>query len=149
MYIHNKKEMPMTSEEMRIWGRVYGILAAIKELSDTEINAISFRPMESLKNAIALRASKMTPEDHEKITGLLAFVSQEDTGPNKEEDTGPFWLAFHKQLSAGRPPKYGDPMVIRAVRVPENLWKQASERAEANNKTLSDIIRNALENYIK
>lgn len=139
----------MTAEELSLYGRVYGVLASIKPLSTAEINTVSFRPVSSLKKAIERRASKMTPEDHDKITALLAGVSKTATEPVKEEDTGPFWLAFHKQIGAGRPPKYGEPMTTRAVRVPDRLWSQASEKAAANNETLSGVIRDALEAYIK
>lgn len=139
----------MTAEEMSLYGRVYGILASVKDLSTVEINTVSFRPMSSLKKAIERRASKMTPEDHDKIADLLAGVSTTAPEPVKEEDTGPFWIAFHKQVGAGRPPKYGEPMTTRTIRVPDRLWRQAAARAEANGKTLSEIIRSALEDYIK
>lgn len=139
----------MTAEELSLYGRVYGILAGIRELSTVEINTASFRPVSSLKKAIERRASKMTPEDHDRIAALLAGVSETATEPVKEEDTGPFWIAFHKQVGAGRPPKYGEPMTTRAIRVPDRLWKQASEKAAENNSTVSDVIRDALEAYIK
>ena len=139
----------MTAEELSLYGRVYGILAGIRELSTVEINTASFRPVSSLKKAIERRASKMTPEDHERIAALLAGVSETATEPVKEEDTGPFWIAFYKQVGAGRPPKYGEPMTTRTIRVPDRLWKQASEKAAENNNTVSDVIRDALEAYIK
>lgn len=139
----------MTAEEMSLYGRVYGILASVKDLSTVEINTVSFRPLSSLKKAIERRASKMTPEDHDKIADLLAGVSTTAPEPVKEEDTGPFWIAFHKQVGAGRPPKYGEPMTTRTIRVPDKLWKQVAEKAAENNKTVSDVIRDALETYIK
>ena len=139
----------MTAEELSLYGRAYGILASVKDLSTVEINTVSFRPLSSLKKAIERRASKMTPEDHDKIAALLAGVSKTAPEPVKEEDTGPFWIAFYKQVGAGRPPKYGEPMTTRTIRVPDKLWKQASEKAAENNNTVSDVIRDALEAYIK
>jgi hypothetical protein len=37
----------------------------------------------------------------------------------------------------------------RAVRVPDGLWLAAQEAAAANDETVSDVIRRALERYIK
>lgn len=139
----------MTAEEMSLYGRVYGILAGIRELSAIEINSVPFMPLSSLKKAIERRASKMTPEDHERIAALLARVSASATEPVKEEDTGPFWLAFHRQLGSGRPPKYAEPMTTRAIRVPDGLWRKASEKAATEGNTVSEVIREALTRYIK
>ena len=42
-----------------------------------------------------------------------------------------------------------DPMQIRSVRVPEALWLAALEQADERNENLSEIIRRALERYVK
>lgn len=38
---------------------------------------------------------------------------------------------------------------IRTVRVPDDLWEQAQEKAAEKGETLSEVIRRALEEYIK
>ena len=78
-----------------------------------------------MKKAIEIRASKMTPEDHEKISEILKDVSPEG-GRLTEEETGIFWLAFYKQVGAGRPPKYTEAMVTKSLRLTSSLWKKAS-----------------------
>jgi predicted transcriptional regulator len=37
----------------------------------------------------------------------------------------------------------------RNVRISDDLWRAAQERAEAKGETVSDVIRRALERYIK
>ena len=37
----------------------------------------------------------------------------------------------------------------RAIRIPDELWHAALEKAEANGETVSDIVRRALEKYVK
>ena len=41
------------------------------------------------------------------------------------------------------------PMVPRQVRVPEKLWDSAKEAAEKNDETISDVIRRALDTYVR
>ncbi len=41
------------------------------------------------------------------------------------------------------------PMVPRQVRVPAELWNTAKAAAEQNDETISDVIRRALENYVR
>lgn len=41
------------------------------------------------------------------------------------------------------------PMVARQVRSPEKLWDDAKAAAAANDETISDVIRRALEQYVK
>ena len=42
-----------------------------------------------------------------------------------------------------------DPMQLRSVRVPEALWLAALEQADERNENLSEIIRKALEKYVR
>ncbi len=37
----------------------------------------------------------------------------------------------------------------RTVRVPDDVWRAAQEKAERRGETLSDVIRRALERYAK
>lgn len=37
----------------------------------------------------------------------------------------------------------------RAVRVPDDLWKAAQAAADGNGESVSDVIRKALERYVK
>ena len=37
----------------------------------------------------------------------------------------------------------------RAIRIPDDLWQAALEKAEANGDTVSDVVRRALERYVK
>lgn len=41
------------------------------------------------------------------------------------------------------------PMVARQVRSPAKLWDDAKAAAERNDETISDVIRRALEQYVK
>lgn len=41
------------------------------------------------------------------------------------------------------------PMVARQIRTPEKLWDAAKTAAEQNDETISDVIRHALEQYVK
>ena len=37
----------------------------------------------------------------------------------------------------------------RTIRVPDALWDAAAEKAEARGESLSDVLRKALERYVK
>ena len=37
----------------------------------------------------------------------------------------------------------------RAIRIPDELWEAALAKAEANGESVSDVVRRALERYIK
>lgn len=41
------------------------------------------------------------------------------------------------------------PMVARQVRVPAKLWDDAKAAADRNDETISDVIRRALQQYVK
>jgi hypothetical protein len=41
------------------------------------------------------------------------------------------------------------PDTPRAIRIPDDLWKAALDRAHANGETLSEVVRRALERYVK
>jgi predicted HicB family RNase H-like nuclease len=38
---------------------------------------------------------------------------------------------------------------LRNVRIPDDLWLAALEKAEAQEESVSDVIRRALERYVK
>lgn len=40
-------------------------------------------------------------------------------------------------------------MVMRSLRVPEKLWEAAKAKADQRQENISDVIRAALEHYIK
>ena len=41
------------------------------------------------------------------------------------------------------------PMKNRVIRVPDALWDAAVAEADANDETVSEVIRRALEGYVK
>jgi predicted HicB family RNase H-like nuclease len=45
-------------------------------------------------------------------------------------------------------PKTGE-TPIRGVRVPDERWKQAKEKAEAEGKSVTDVVNDCLEKYVK
>lgn len=47
-------------------------------------------------------------------------------------------------------PRRGHPMpdTPRAIRIPDDLWFAALEKARANGDTLSDVVRAALARYV-
>ena len=40
-------------------------------------------------------------------------------------------------------------MVMRSIRVPLRLWNEAKAKADEREENLSDVIREALERYVK
>lgn len=40
-------------------------------------------------------------------------------------------------------------MVMRSLRVPESLWEAAKAKAEERQENISDVVREALERYVK
>ena len=47
------------------------------------------------------------------------------------------------------PPMPKKVMVMRSLRVPEKLWEAAKAKADRRQENISDVIRAALENYVK
>jgi hypothetical protein len=41
------------------------------------------------------------------------------------------------------------PMVMRSIRVPLRLWNEAKAKADERQENISDVIREALERYVK
>ena len=41
------------------------------------------------------------------------------------------------------------PDMPRNIRVPDDLWRAALDKAHTNGETLSDVVRRALERYVK
>jgi antitoxin component of RelBE/YafQ-DinJ toxin-antitoxin module len=37
----------------------------------------------------------------------------------------------------------------RAIRIPDDLWENAKAATEANGDTVSDVVRRALERYVR
>lgn len=37
----------------------------------------------------------------------------------------------------------------RAIRIPDNLWAAALEKAQERGESVSDVVRRALERYVK
>lgn len=40
-------------------------------------------------------------------------------------------------------------MIMRSLRVPEKLWAEAMAKAEEREENLSDVLRDALERYVR
>lgn len=40
-------------------------------------------------------------------------------------------------------------MVMRSIRVPERLWNEAKVKAEGLDESISDVVRDALERYLR
>jgi hypothetical protein len=41
------------------------------------------------------------------------------------------------------------PMVMRSIRVPAALWEEAKAKADERKESISDVVREALERYVK
>lgn len=41
------------------------------------------------------------------------------------------------------------PMVLRSIRVPESLWNAAKAKADDRGESISDVVREALERYLR
>lgn len=50
---------------------------------------------------------------------------------------------------SGRRVPAPDPMPIRAVRVPDDLWEQAKRVAADRDESVAEVIRRALERYVR
>ena len=139
----------MTHDDLRAYGKVYGILNSIIRFSAVEIETCCFEPAERLKAAIAKRERKLTPEHHERIAALLANVSPDAAGRISEADTGIFWIAFHQIQAAGRPALFDERMVSKTVRIPADLWDKAAEKAGQQGTNVSELIRRYLAEYVR
>jgi len=40
------------------------------------------------------------------------------------------------------------PDIPKSIRIPDDLWRAAMDKAHANGDTLSEIVRRALERYV-
>lgn len=40
-------------------------------------------------------------------------------------------------------------MVMRSIRVPASLWDEAKARADERGESISDVVREALERYLR
>lgn len=38
---------------------------------------------------------------------------------------------------------------VRSIRIPDELWEAATAKAESRGETVSEVIRRALERYVK
>lgn len=47
------------------------------------------------------------------------------------------------------PPVTKPPMVMRSIRVPLKLWQAAKAKADEREESISDVIREALERYVR
>lgn len=53
-------------------------------------------------------------------------------------------------LTSATLPNVGkQPMVMRSIRVPRKLWEAAKDRADNQERDLSEVIREFLERYVK
>lgn len=41
------------------------------------------------------------------------------------------------------------PMVMRSIRVPLRLWNEAKAKADEREENISDVVREALERYVR
>lgn len=55
----------------------------------------------------------------------------------------------HVNTSATVPRVAKPNMVMRSLRVPEALWEAAKAKADERQENISDVIREALERYVK
>lgn len=51
------------------------------------------------------------------------------------------------RTGAGRPSLYGQPMKKVQVLIPDDMHRQATEKARKEGKSLSEVIREILNNY--
>lgn len=59
-------------------------------------------------------------------------------------------LAEVNVMTSGSLPRVAKPvMIMRSLRVPADLWEQAKAKADERQENISDVIREALERYVK
>lgn len=138
----------MTHDDIRAFGKVYGILNSVLPLSAGEIEVCCFEPAEHLAKAVQRRERKLTPEHHERIAAIMADVSPGDGGRISEADTGIYWIAFHQIQAPGRPAMYGEAMTNKTLKVPAELWGKAAEKAGQEGNSVSEVIRRLLTEYV-
>lgn len=138
----------MTHDDIRAFGKVYGILNSVLPLSAGEIEICCFEPAEHLAKAVQRRERKLTPEHHERIAAIMADVSPDAGGRISEADTGIYWIAFHQIQAPGRPAMYGEAMVPKTIKMPAELWDKASKKAGQEGDSVSEVIRRLLTEYV-
>lgn len=53
-------------------------------------------------------------------------------------------------MTSGSLPRVAKPvMIMRSLRVPADLWEAAKAKADERQENISDVIREALERYVK
>ena len=52
-------------------------------------------------------------------------------------------------MTATLPRMVKPPMVMRSIRVPLRLWNEAKAKADEREENISDVIREALERYVR
>lgn len=74
-----------------------------------------------------------------------------DIGTNHADHTRPIADCFRCNLDhADTLTRVAKPrMVLRSLRVPLKLWEEAKAKADERQENISDVIREALERYIK
>ncbi len=55
----------------------------------------------------------------------------------------------HVNTSASVPAVGKPKMVMRSLRVPESLWERAKDKADREEKNISDVVRDMLEDYVE
>lgn len=138
----------MTHDDIRAFGKVYGILNSVLPLSAGEIEVCCFEPAEHLAKAVQRRERKLTPEHHERIAAIMAEVSPDVGGRISEADTGIYWIAYHQIQAPGRPSRYGEAMVNKTIKMPAELWDKTSEKAGQEGNSVSEVIRRLLTGYV-
>lgn len=139
----------MTTDEIKAYGQIYGILDSLLRLTAMESKLAPFDPAGQLPKAITRRGKKISEETNLRIAEISARISPDSVGRLTNEQTADWWLGFYSAARpVGRPAEHGEAMTSKNIRVPADLWNKAAEKAGQEGTTASEIIRRKLTEYV-
>ena len=139
----------MTTDEIKAYGQIYGILDSLLRLTAMESKLAPFDPAGQLPKAITRRMKKISEETTLRSAEISARISPDSVGRLTNEQTADWWLGFYSAARpVGRPAEHGEAMTSKNIRVPADLWAKAAEKAGQEGTTVSEIIRRKLTEYV-
>jgi hypothetical protein len=138
----------MTTDEIKAFGQIYGILDGLLRLTAMESKLAPFDPAGQLPKALTRRMKKISEETNQRIAEISARISPDAVGRLTQEETGAFWIGFYAApRPVGRPALNGERMVSKNIRIPADLWDKAAEKAGQHGTNVSELIRRYLSEY--
>lgn len=144
------EESTSTAKVARAFGKAYGLLNAVKSLTQAEMFNARIRPMYSFAKIHNTRVTKLSQEKADMLAEIMADIP-EDFGarPLTLAEQAEWEIGWFQWQKGGRPALSGSPMTPRQIRVDDKLWEAVKKKAEEEEKNVSEIVREALAQYCK